>query len=154
MSVRSTRRGARHGAAAVEMAFVAIVFFLFLFGIIEYARFVFTMDIMDAAARTGARYAVANVRDGTNLKSNTRQKVTTTLAGVVYVPTSSIDVDPWDFSSQAVLAGSPTPGPETAKFGQGIRVRVTAAYQPLLPVFVKNKVTSITQTSIMTCESN
>lgn len=53
----------RTAAHLVEFAFVAPVFFLFLFGILEYSRYVMTLQIMTNAAREGARYAVVTTND-------------------------------------------------------------------------------------------
>ncbi len=48
------------GQALVEFAFVAPLFFLLLFGIIEAGRFIFYYEILNNATREGARYAIVN----------------------------------------------------------------------------------------------
>jgi Flp pilus assembly protein TadG len=48
----------RRGAAVVEFAIVAPVFFLLVFGMIEYGRMVMVQQILTNASREGARYAV------------------------------------------------------------------------------------------------
>lgn len=53
----------RTAAHLVEFAVVAPVFFLFLFGIFEYGRYVMTLQVMTNAAREGARYAVVTTND-------------------------------------------------------------------------------------------
>ncbi len=45
------------GAAMVEFAIVAWVFFLLLFGVIEFARLLFTFNTLTEVARRGARVA-------------------------------------------------------------------------------------------------
>src|SRR5580692_10919305 len=60
---RRTSTPRRTGAHLVELAIVAPIFFLFLFGILEYGRFVMTLQIMTNAAREGARYAVVTTND-------------------------------------------------------------------------------------------
>jgi Flp pilus assembly protein TadG len=55
-------RAKRGGVTVVEMAFVLGIALLLLFGIIEYARFVFFLHVSQNAAREGARFAV--VRTG------------------------------------------------------------------------------------------
>lgn len=53
------RRGKRRrGAAAVEFAIVATVFFIFVFGIFEIGRLVMLKQIMGEACRQGARRAI------------------------------------------------------------------------------------------------
>jgi hypothetical protein len=48
------------GQALVEFAFVAPLFFLLLFGIIEAGRFIFYYEVLNNATREGARYAIVN----------------------------------------------------------------------------------------------
>jgi Flp pilus assembly protein TadG len=54
---RSCRRN-RRGAAAVEFAIVAPVFFILVFGMIEYGRMVMVQQVITNAAREGARVGV------------------------------------------------------------------------------------------------
>ena len=49
----------------VETALVAIIFFMFLFGVFEYCRLIFLEQMMQQAAREGARYCVVNTTDST-----------------------------------------------------------------------------------------
>ena len=51
-------RRKRRGAAVVEFAVVAPVFFLLVFGMIEYGRMVMVQQIITNASREGARQAV------------------------------------------------------------------------------------------------
>jgi Flp pilus assembly protein TadG len=60
---RRANAARRTGAHVVELAVVAPIFFLFLFGILEYGRFVMTLQIVTNAAREGARYAVVTTND-------------------------------------------------------------------------------------------
>ncbi|GIW94087.1 MAG: hypothetical protein KatS3mg110_2128 [Pirellulaceae bacterium] len=52
------RRKKRLGASAVEFAVVAPVFFVLVFGMIEYGRLVMVQQILTNAAREGARRAI------------------------------------------------------------------------------------------------
>ena len=54
---RSTRR---RGTTLVEVAIVLNVFLLFMFGIFEYCRYIFILQISTNAARDAARYAVVS----------------------------------------------------------------------------------------------
>ena len=60
---RSKRR--RSGATTVEFALVSILLFTMLFGILEYARFLFIHHMTTNAARDGARFAVVHTGGGT-----------------------------------------------------------------------------------------
>lgn len=60
---RDTRRNARlrvRGQTLVEFALVAPIFFLILFSIIDFGRYVYTVQILNNAAREGARYAIVH----------------------------------------------------------------------------------------------
>ena len=54
------RRSPHRGQALVEFAFVAPIFFLILFGIIDFGRYVYYVQILNNAAREGARYAIVH----------------------------------------------------------------------------------------------
>jgi len=56
----TTRRHQRPGATAVEAALVLTITFLFIFGVFEYCRFLFFLEVAENAAREGARYATVN----------------------------------------------------------------------------------------------
>ncbi len=57
-NVAGRQRKQRRGAAAVEFAIVATVFFMFVFGIFEIGRLVMLQQIMGEACRQGARRAI------------------------------------------------------------------------------------------------
>src|SRR4051812_33798367 len=61
------KRRRRGGAAAVEFAFAAVPLFLMLFGILEYARFLFVYHLATNAARDAARFAVVRTNGGITL---------------------------------------------------------------------------------------
>src|SRR5438067_5589374 len=82
MMLPTARQNRRPGAHLVEFAVVSIFFFLILFGILEYGRLVMIINLMDNAAREGARYAVVNTNQGSSLTANTRGVVVTRLANI------------------------------------------------------------------------
>lgn len=57
---RTRNRHRSRGQALVEFAFVAPIFLLILYSIIEFGRFVYTVQILNNAAREGARYAIVH----------------------------------------------------------------------------------------------
>ena len=57
----------RAGATTVEFAFVAILLFLMLFGILEYGRFLFVYHLTTNAARDAARFAVVRTSGGVTI---------------------------------------------------------------------------------------
>jgi Flp pilus assembly protein TadG len=63
MHSRHTTTRRRHAAHLVEFAVVVPIFLLFVFGILEYCRYIMTLQVMTNAAREGARYAVVTTND-------------------------------------------------------------------------------------------
>ena len=61
---RPPRRRATRAQALVEFALVAPVFFLILFGIIDFGRYVYYTQVLNNAAREGARYAIVHGEHG------------------------------------------------------------------------------------------
>jgi Flp pilus assembly protein TadG len=59
----------RRGAAAVEFAFVAPVFFILIFGMIEFGRMVMVQQILTNASREGARKAVLDGSTATDVNN-------------------------------------------------------------------------------------
>jgi hypothetical protein len=57
--MKPTRPGAApRGATTIELAFVLLLFFMFLLGALDMARMLFTWNAATEATRAGARYAV------------------------------------------------------------------------------------------------
>lgn len=96
--VQSSRKKTRRGAAVVEFAVVAPLFFLLVFGMIEFGRMVMVQQILTNASREGARQAVL---DGVS-----DSDVQTTVSG--YLSNASISG-----ATVAVTTQAPTP-PDTA----------------------------------------
>jgi Flp pilus assembly protein TadG len=55
-----SNRSRRDGQALVEFALVAPIFFLLLFSVIEFGRYIYQVQILNNAAREGARYAIVH----------------------------------------------------------------------------------------------
>ncbi|MEX0867819.1 MAG: TadE family protein [Pirellulales bacterium] len=119
-------RNRRRGAAAVEFAIVAPIFFLFVFGIIEYGRMVMVQQVITNASREGARRAVL---DGASAAA-----VTTSVED--YLDSAAINGD-----SATVLF--PQGDPENASFGAPVEVRIEVPFNDVswmpTPFFLKGK---------------
>lgn len=135
----------RSGLALVESALVMGICLLFLFGILEYGRFVMTKQVLDHAAREGARWAVVNTQSGTT--AQVQNLVDGNLAGQggqlqSYSKTTSIQVFRSDASGNAIdakgnIVSDWTQAPFTnAAFGDSITVKVSGTYTPVIPVFI------------------
>jgi hypothetical protein len=145
----------RGGATTVEFAFVAMLLFLMLFGIIEYGRFLFMYHLATNAARDGARFAAVKTGGGTmpgepaiitddDVKEVVRtgmfngQAYGTGMCGMeghianytcyVYsIPAAQMYANPPDTDP----AGKPAWN--SAPFHEKIAVRITGKYHPVLP---------------------
>jgi Flp pilus assembly protein TadG len=134
---------------------VAPVLFLVLFGILEYARFLFVVQLMDNAAREGARYAVVSTTAVST--SDVQTYVDQYLAGqgasqlVGYSPSTSI----------TVYKADPTTGQDSgqpwlnAGWGDAVGVTVSGTYQPLTPglLWLTGSLT-VQATCVMSSEAN
>jgi Flp pilus assembly protein TadG len=99
----------RRGAAVVEFAVVAPVFFILVFGLIEYGRAVMVEQILTNAAREGARSAIL-----TSATTNGVKSVVNT-----YLSSASI--------SGATVTVSPNP-PSSASSGSNVTVTVSIPF--------------------------
>ncbi len=154
MNIRRLDRPARPGATLVESAFIISIFLMILFGIFEYGRFVMTKQLMDNAARTGARWAVANTMSGTTTQV---QGVVNTALGPAknqlqsYSQSSNISVYAAD-SSGNLISGVTW---SNVGFGSNIAVVVTGNYKPILPTFLHmNSTITLTAKAVMASEAN
>lgn len=70
MKIRSFSKEQR-GATVAEFAIIASVFFMMIFGIIEFGRLLYTHNALTDAARRGARYAALHPESLTCVKNVT-----------------------------------------------------------------------------------
>ena len=59
--LRRNSKSRRRGATLVESALVLGIFFVLLFGVFEYCRFLMVLHVTNNAARDASRYATVNV---------------------------------------------------------------------------------------------
>ena len=99
----------RRGAAVIEFAIVVPIFFLMVFGMIEFGRMVMVHQLLAGAAREGARQAIVNGTTAGDVEQTVRDFLTAT----------SID-------GQAASV-SVTPDPSTV--GTGVAVTVATGIE-------------------------
>ncbi len=133
---RSCRRK-RCGTAVVEFALVAPVFFLLVFGMIEFGRMVMVQQIITNASREGARIAVL---DGTSAA-----EVNATVNNYLQnarISGATIIIDP--------------PEPNTAGYGTPVSVTVTVPFAQVswlpAPFFIGAN-TNLSATTVMRRET-
>lgn len=140
----------RRGAAAVEMAVVCGIFFLMLFGIVEYCRLCFVRQVVINAAREGARYVVVRVPGPGGVVNDTKAYVKTKMVNLD-AQTSHYDCGVY----MADANGNDIGQAEDAKFGQLIAVEVQYDYTPILPSFLfMSKTLRLSSKCLMISEAN
>lgn len=149
------RNRSRRAASAVEFAFVAIVFFMLMMGIFEYARYLFTQQLLNNAAREGARYAVTNL--GTASTTDVQNYVDSYLSGmganslVGYSATSNISV----YQADPTTGGNTSISWQNAAWGTSIGVNISGTYKPIVPGLIKlTGSLSVSATCTITVEAN
>ena len=130
------RRAPQRGTAAVETALVLPLCLLFLFGIMEYGRFVMVQQVITNAAREGCRYAVTHVNSvtlgGVSYGSAT-SNVTTTISNVC-AGVSLTNQNTSIYCSDSL--GNNLGTWNNATEGQSICVKITGTYVPLLSTYL------------------
>lgn len=152
MILKSRSSRVRKGTFVPEFTLIVVVFFMFMFGIFEYARFIFVQNVLNNAAREGARYAV--VQTNTASTTTVQNYVNTYLAGQGsslsgFSSSSNISV----FQANTSTGKDNSGGWSNAQQGQAIGVTISGTYTPLLPNFLfMNTSISMQATAIMYSE--
>ena len=131
--LQRSRRGRSRAQALVEFALVAPLFFLTLFAIIDFGRYVYYVQILNNAAREGTRYAIVH-------GSNSYQPagpapddpaVTTIVRNYAtgVIGNGSVFVVHSDWRDPANVANPPN-----NNRGHIVKVSVTYAFHSLIPV--------------------
>jgi len=113
-------RKKRLGAAAVEFAVVAPIFFLMIFGMIEFGRMIMVQQLLTNASREGARLAVL---DGSTM-ADVRTSVKNYLESVTVSGVTDDDIDIEAVRIDAA-SGAETICADLASAGYGGRVTVS-----------------------------
>lgn len=151
----ANRRQRRQGSTIVQVAIVLPVILLFLFGILEYSRYVMLLQVMTNAAREGCRYAVMHtdpVVIGSTTYGSTTSNVNTIITNVLGGQTLSsqtINI----YASDAL--GNNTGTWESTPAGQWITVQITGNFKSILPglLFMPTTI-PITAEAVMRSEGN
>lgn len=152
---RKSARSHRSGAVTVETALVLPLVLLFLFGILEYGRYVMMLQVLTNAAREGAHYAVTHTQPITiggvtkgNATSDVQTAVTNAMAGQAL---SGQTVSVYLSDSTGNNLGTWT----NAQFGQSICVRVTGNFRVIVPTLLRMPSTiPVVAQVVMRSESN
>jgi Flp pilus assembly protein TadG len=153
-----TKLSQRRGATVVETAVVLLIAVILTLAIYDYSRYFMMSQLVNNAAREGARQAVANTNtQNTAMIQNT---VVQYLANQNFTDSSG---NAFNASDVVVVQVSPATGAPTspdsnwydAPFGAGIMVQVNAKFTSLFPSFGFLPTTvNLQGTSVMLSEAN
>jgi Flp pilus assembly protein TadG len=127
-------RHRRRGQALVEFAIVAPIFFLILFGIIDFGRYVYYVQILNNAAREGTRYAI--VHGAKSLAPTGPPNDPSGTAVINVVRTYAVGVIGIEDASVLTITptwGTPPATPDNDR-GTKVTVEVTYAFRSVIPV--------------------
>lgn len=171
------RNRKRNGATTVEFAMVSILLFVLLFGILEYARFLFMYHLTMNAARDGARFACVHTGGGTM----SGEPATITVDDVKEIVRTGMfnsnrygtgmcgmegqlegyTCDVYSVTTAQLTATPPNLDPlgkpawNAAGFQEKIVVRVSGTYRPVVPSLIGLSSTiPFTVTVLMSSEAN
>ena len=112
--------GDRHGASAVEFALIATPLFLFLFGIEETARIMWTQSAINMAVEDGARYSSVSGPTGSCTAAATVQSYAASRAWGMSLPSG-------DFTATTAACGC--------------QVTASVPFTPIVPNLVPYNIT-------------
>jgi hypothetical protein len=138
----------RRGTATVETALVLPLLLLFFLGIFEYEQYLSVRQVMENAARLGARYAVVNTSAASTAQVQS------------YVSGKLSTVSNWISPTVSVYQADPVTGNNlcpwtSAGFGKSIAVQIQGTYSPYCATLLNMPARLSVQTqAIMTSEAN
>jgi len=158
MKVRTRGFSDRRGAVVVETALALSIVLALVLAVFDYGRYFMLSQLLNNAAREGARQAVANTNtQDTTMIQNT---VIQYLANQHFTDSSG---NPLSASDVVVVQVNPATGAPTspdsnwydAPFGSGIMIQVNASFSSLFPSFGFLPTTVKLQgTAVMLSEAN
>jgi Flp pilus assembly protein TadG len=146
-------RHRRRGATTVEASLVLGIFFVLLFGVFEYCRFLMVLHVTNNAARDASRYAVVNSANdqmtkaailqyakdrmgGTekNVKGFEVAVYPCTTAGFAMSPPKAVPKSLTSSAADPFNAADPNNPPwNSASFSERIAVTIRGRYEPVTP---------------------
>jgi len=131
LTTRSRRKfGSSRGQAIAEFAIAAPIFFLILFAMIDFGRYVYYVQILNNAAREGARYAIVHGSNGLPPTGPPDEPSGQAVNSVVRQ--SAIGVIGGADATERDVAGDWDPA--TNNRGSKVTVTVTYAFRSLIPI--------------------
>lgn len=115
----------------VEMAFIALLCFTFMFAIFEYGRYVQARQVMENAARAGGRVAAITATSYIPAATATTNVTNTVTAALANEPLANVNITIYQADNNGNNIGAWTSTP----FGRNIVVQVDGDLPLLFPTF-------------------
>jgi Flp pilus assembly protein TadG len=152
--IGKTRRRRRRGITLVETALVLMPLMMLILGIMEYGRYLMTVQLFQHAAREGCRYAVTHLQpvylSSTtygNANTDVTNKINSVLAGQTLMSQNT-----QIYASDAL--GNSLGTWTNAQPGQSVCVKITGNYKVLVMTLIRLPSTlPISATAVMDVES-
>jgi Flp pilus assembly protein TadG len=148
----------RPGATLVETACVLLVALTLTFAIFEYGRYFLLSQLVNNAAREGARQAVANTNtQNTAMIQNTviQYLASQNFSDAAGDAVAASDVLVYQINPATGAKASPDSTWYNAAFGSSIMVQVNAKFTPMFPTFGFLPTTvNVQGTAVMSSEAN
>lgn len=146
MKVRSARLGKRKGSALVELAFVAVLLMLTIFGAFELCRMILVYTTLVNASRVGIRYAVVHgvTNTGTGFDGPSGPGNTTNIETIVsnFSQGSLLDTSKLNIAISYPDSGGATPANSP---GFRVRVQISYPYDPFILLPLNVPLASVTE---------
>jgi len=123
---RASRRNDR-GVALLEFGLVVVVFFMFVFGVMDFGRALYTYHFVSNAACEATRYAI--VRGSASTSPATANDVTNYVKAI-----TPLGVDPKDLTISTTWSPNDAPG-------STVRVQVSDNLKFMTPLFLQYQMT-------------
>jgi len=120
--VRASRRSER-GAATLEFGMVVVVFFMFVFGVMDFGRALYTYHFVSNAACEATRYAM--VRGSASTSPATANDITDYVKAI-----TPMGINPSDITVSTTWSPNDAPG-------ASVKVQVSDNFKFMTPVFMK-----------------
>lgn len=119
---RASKRNDR-GAALLEFGMVMLVFFMFVFGVMDFGRALYNYHFVSHAAREATRYAI--VRGSTSTDPVTANEISAYVKNI-----TPLGINPQDITVSTSWTPNDAPG-------SSVRVEVSDSFRPMMPFFTK-----------------
>jgi Flp pilus assembly protein TadG len=156
-TTRSIRKKIRHrrGVSVVEAAMVMPVVFMFVFGVLEYGRYVMTLQVLTNACREGARYAMIHPQPVT-VSGTTYGNATSDVQAIIDKALAGQRLNGQTVSIYAADSlGNNIGSWNSAQAGQSVCVQINGNYNAIIPTLLRMPSSfAVTSKAVMRTESN